>query len=69
MFSICGLFFSVIFFPFSVHSQKQLNRHTQSQKKVMTLTVLRMTGQQGKMTLEEGSEELDFGVSKELWIV
>lgn len=65
------VFFSFHFFPFffPVDSQKQLNRHIQSQKRVMTLTVLRMTGQHGKMTPEEGSEELDFGVSKEMWIV
>ncbi|EPY78149.1 hypothetical protein CB1_001118045 [Camelus ferus] len=43
-------------------SPKQLNQHTRSQKRAMNLTVLRMTGQHGKMTPEKESEELAFGV-------
>ena len=45
-------------------SPKQLNQHTQSQKRVMNLTVLRTTDLHGKMTPEKGIEDLDLGVSK-----
>jgi len=35
---------------------------------VMSLTVLRMTDQHGKMTPEKGSVDLDLGVSKRYWL-
>lgn len=63
----CFLCVCVCVFSFPL-SPKQLNQPTQSQKRVMSLTVLRMTDQHGKMTPEKGSVDLDLGVSKRYWL-